>query len=801
MKRKSIISFLVFCMTLGMFTTSCEDMLSPDSERHSYHVAGDTLYSYWGILRSLQNVAERYVVLNEVRADLVSGTSFTSDTIAAIMNFGQNADPDKYKDGACAYLKVRDYYHVINSCNAYIASCDTMRRTGTNKQYMMREYAQVQAIRAWVYMQLIYAYGNVPFYTKPMLTTDEISGFMADKNHQMANASNLADLLAPDLERVEYPNIMDLIEIYPQYGYYGGSSNYVCHSTKCMFPVSVVLGDLYLLKGDDASCEKAAQHYYDYLKKEQAGPLSVVRYYSEGTLWEGEDDPQYRHVGIPFTQDGIIYRGEEAITCIPSSRGKLDGKVLTDISRLFGFTPSLRSYGSGEGSSASVNLSPSYERELVSSRGYEALCDSQKFEILIASGNGSNVTPQELVVLPDVGDARRSWTLDATSNGELNWWARQFTFRVGEDRFYGKMPNKMNPGIYYPSLCFPMVYRLSTVWLRFAEALNRAGFPSYAFAVLKTGLCNNSHWFPNVEEPGKTIYKYSERNISFSEYNIKDTLFAYTKPFALSADSTVTVSVGTDGSVESIDALRQAVESEYARIVEAWNADHPDAPVEAAEMDEKSVYYTAKTFENYADQYSPAPCYYLDRREVVKAQDTPFLNFNLTSFRGDMNQAFVPYKTDIYSKNDNTWNYKWQYYSNAEYVTIGVHQRGCGIMRVDDPINELTGEHESSYNYAKLVARKIKENHGVDVSHDDVYSGQYDEWVKEAVEDLIIDEMGLELAFEGTRFSDLCRVSLRRNDPTYLAKRVAKRNGEMDMNLYNYLSQDTKHWYLPFPQY
>ena len=69
----------------------------------------------------------------------------------------------------------------------------------------------------------------------------------------------------------------------------------------------------------------------------------------------------------------------------------------------------------------------------------------------------------------------------------------------------------------------------------------------------------------------------------------------------------------------------------------------------------------------------------------------------------------------------------------------------------------------------------------------------------EAVEDLIVDEGGLELAFEGSRFSDLARVSLRRNDPTYLAKRVAKRGGTMDMGLYNYLSQSPKHWYLPFP--
>ena len=73
------------------------------------------------------------------------------------------------------------------------------------------------------------------------------------------------------------------------------------------------------------------------------------------------------------------------------------------------------------------------------------------------------------------------------------------------------------------------------------------------------------------------------------------------------------------------------------------------------------------------------------------------------------------------------------------------------------------------------------------------------EYVIEAVEDLIIDEGALELAFEGSRFSDLARVAIRRNDPTFLAKRVAKRGGDMDMGLYNFLSRSSKNWYLPFP--
>ena len=132
------------------------------------------------------------------------------------------------------------------------------------------------------------------------------------------------------------------------------------------------------------------------------------------------------------------------------------------------------------------------------------------------------------------------------------------------------------------------------------------------------------------------------------------------------------------------------------------------------------------------------------------------------------------------------------------YLTVGIHQKGCGYVRYDE--RAQSGK-ESVYNYVDQVAKKIKENHGITVTKEDIYGDdeRIREYVIEAVEDLIIDEGALELAFEGSRFSDLARVAIRRGDPTFLAKRVAKRGGDMDMGLYNFLSRSSKNWYLPFP--
>jgi hypothetical protein len=69
--------------------------------------------------------------------------------------------------------------------------------------------------------------------------------------------------------------------------------------------------------------------------------------------------------------------------------------------------------------------------------------------------------------------------------------------------------------------------------------------------------------------------------------------------------------------------------------------------------------------------------------------------------------------------------------------------------------------------------------------------------VKNAVEDIIMDERALELAFEGKRWFDLVRVAERRNDPWYLANKVAaKFSDPVQAEKIRTILLDMNNWYL-----
>ncbi|MCM1219342.1 MAG: RagB/SusD family nutrient uptake outer membrane protein [Lachnospiraceae bacterium] len=814
MKKKSIITMLCLIMGLGMATTSCEDMLSSDSERHSYEIAGDTLYSYWGILKSLQNIGERYVILGECRGDLIDGGEFTTDSVNAILTFGLNGDVENIKDGANRYLKVSDYYHVINSCNSYLHMADTVKTQPNGEKYMIREYAQVEAIRAWTYMQLVVNYGEVPFYLTPMTSTEDIQNFDLSNPENRVTAKTLWDKLNVKDPKTGKGRLERAFEIeeqwgYPQYAHYGFKV-YVCHSAKVMFPVALVCADLLLMKAETKEdYAKAASYYYEFLDGKYGGTLPTA-YTCTGFLSLGENTPDVTTTGYPWSETSAPSKSTESITAIASSTSSLWGTVQRGVNDLYGFDATIRmNTGSDSTTTASITLSQNWERQLGPSAGYDSLRLRQKYEIYVTSdyNNIDDESRTRLVVLDSVGDAR-GITSRVIGFGMPEGYICRFSsgdYYVDETKTE-RYIMKQNPyGAY--STVFPMVYRKSMVWLRFAEALNRAGFPGYAFAILKNGLVKNDDWLPtNTADFAIKTQRahYVHRGTQFDQDgNVvldengqpKEILIVLPKDWETNQTCVIT-------SKEYNEEAFKADSTEFAELLKREAGAHFDTIADPTQF----ITYSVEERANFQPENTSVICDYISKQEMEKSSGVIWLDFNKGQF-SNVTSLPIDYISD-FPLLDNT-SPRYSFYpsslSDNNYLTRGIHQKGCGRLKYN--------EKRSVYNFVRQINKKIyekrfperakqeeydPEKHGYMMTKEEIYNNIENTDVIEAIEDLILDEAGLELAFEGNRFFDLMRVANRRSNPAqYMINKIKARGKDAETWADRLTVKD---WYLPLPK-
>ena len=662
-------------------TTSCDDMLTVDTGDKSYENANDTLYSYLGIMKCVQNLAERQVILNEVRGDLTTSTEYVTDTLHAISNF---EDP---KDGSCTMLNISDYYEVINNCNLYIAHADTSK-VKANVKYMLPEYAQVQAVRAWTYLQLVNLYGEVPFIVEPIHNLDVIKNF--DYANNQVNKDNLIDKFL-ELGITRYVDTE-----YPKYGNYNNGATNIA-SRLLFIPVRLVIGDMYLLRGaSQADYRNAAQYYYDYLR---ANNSVVTTQYCSAQQLMGTSEYAYGTVNWGAFAGTYSYSTQgEVISLIPSSANKQFGTMLTRVADIFGFTPSssqvnetsTNDEGTEESESfGAISVNRNYKAQIVPSNGYKALNKAQMYVYW-------NTRTMNRTYYEEAGDARYNFsTEEFTREGESYTLASK---AARGSQFYYSVP----------------IYRKTIVWLRLAEAINRAGFPQIAFAVLKDGL-NGDNW-PEVTEADLPIVQLDEEGKAVTD---------------------------EEGNPVYVTDEEGNVVTETTEVVR---------------------------YDNYGAME------YVSREE--------FENF------------FLDFSDEMWLNN------------------YGIHARGCGYGPLVESAASA-GRSIKTYvtgNYDEYFAwnNKMKEQ-GIDFEN-----ATKEDYIN-AVENIICDELALEGAFEGYRFSDLVRMANHKNASGYkgtewLATKIADRNARKasedgtvteitrDESLYSKL-QNQNLWYLTKPEW
>lgn len=459
---------------------SCSDFLYEDSDQVAYADRNlltddaDTLWAMAGIMNKMQVIADRTILLGEVRGDLVTLTGDASADLRALADF------DVPVSSGNKYNRPRDYYAIINNCNYYLANADTTLRNSRNERIFLKEFAAVKAFRAWTYLQLALNYQSVPLITEPVLSMED-----AEKNFPRADIKEVCRYFIDDL--IPYAEVET-----PSYGYIRNTDSKLFY-----YPIKVLLGDLYLWNGQ---YREAAQSYYRYISTRNgtnaAYPVSTnaVRFSKNDSHWMSIQD-YWSSMFISERSSST----SELITMIPGDSIPSEGNY-SELRDLF-----------------NTSEANDYTSSIVPSQAIIDLSAAQKYCHYTTGG--------EYVYAPDgldnfhTGDLRISSIYTNLDNlGNLNIMSNGK--RVTN---YSVISKYQTRNVH--------ILRRAMVYLRLAEALNRAGFPRFAFQILKTGV-NNSVIARDV------IPYYPADSAFIASFNFPNTAYILETTAGLSTENT-----------------------------------------------------------------------------------------------------------------------------------------------------------------------------------------------------------------------------------------------------------------------
>ncbi|MEO8254087.1 MAG: RagB/SusD family nutrient uptake outer membrane protein [Flavobacterium sp.] len=255
----SIVSVMVLLLSLG----SCQDYLDVQPEDK---LIGDQVYrnvydadaAVIGIYGKFMGLAEKYVILNEMRADLMTTTRNSSPYLKQLSEHNVTSENP--------YINPKQFYEVIQNCNDVLKNFDIMLadKKFTQSQYEQR-YADVGCIRSWVYLQLGIHFGSVPYITEPIETLEEVKN---TNKYPRISFDQLIDNLVVFTEGLNYKKVYDLQSslVVTVDGY---------NTAKFFINKECLLGDLQLWKGNYLA---AASHYKIVLETGSTSPSDVEKF-------------------------------------------------------------------------------------------------------------------------------------------------------------------------------------------------------------------------------------------------------------------------------------------------------------------------------------------------------------------------------------------------------------------------------------------------------------------------------------------------------------------------------------------
>lgn len=456
---KSIIKCGLLLLGLGAATVSCEDMFTAENTLVTTELAPkDTLFQMMGIIKRMQKLADRTVLLGEVRADLVD-----VDPLHASADIQQLAANNV--SATNVYNQPADYYAVINSCNIYLTYVDSLRKSQGTRDYYEKEILAAKSFRAWCYLELIKNYGEVPYVRTPVLTSDDAESIVASGKKE-----GLVPILTGminDLSNFRATENNELRQAYADRSFNG------VRLRDIFIPVRALLAELYLWRasytGSQSDYTNAIRMYHDYFTfpKEEINTGGYNVYWNVAASYEPSS--VYSRYASNFQSESMC------AGVLPLESSEYYGTV-SKLRNVFCSLDSNNYYPAVVASQRAKDISKAQDYcKFVNYAGSRPEIQIREHDPNLYSEYKTLEGDLRLYAVSDGPDNVRDNSANSHENSSYN---RMYYL----NRKYGSTTNGND---YLPFIPF---FRNNILYLHFAEALNRAGFPETAFAILKYGL-------------------------------------------------------------------------------------------------------------------------------------------------------------------------------------------------------------------------------------------------------------------------------------------------------------------------
>lgn len=163
---------LLILWVTALCLLSCSDYLdvAPKdklAEDQTYLDVYDADATITGLYGKFMTLAKQHIILNELRADLISTTDNSEPYLYELQTHQVSVDNP--------YASPKDFFELINNCNDALKNFNIMlAENRLNENEYAQRYSDVGALRSWLYLQVGIHYGNVPYIDTPIENIDDI---------------------------------------------------------------------------------------------------------------------------------------------------------------------------------------------------------------------------------------------------------------------------------------------------------------------------------------------------------------------------------------------------------------------------------------------------------------------------------------------------------------------------------------------------------------------------------------------------------------------------------------------------